>query len=146
MRPLERRPVREGVIESHPTPGVGAVVVHDGMLLLIRRGRGAYVDHWAVPGGRQRRGETMREAAARETLEETGLIVEVGDLVWAGDILDSARPPAYHYTVVDFAATPVGGHLEAGDDAAEARWVPVGDVRSMPLTPTMFELLDRLGL
>jgi len=116
------------------------------MLLLIRRGRGAYVDHWAVPGGRQRRGETMRQAAARETLEETGLIVEVGDLLWAGDILDSARPPAYHYTVVDFAAIAVGGQLRAGDDAVEARWVPLDEVRAMPLTPTMFDLLDRLGL
>ncbi len=132
--------------ESHPTPGVGAVVVEDGMLLLIRRGRGAYVDHWAVPGGRQRRGETMRQAAARETLEETGLIVEVGDLLWAGDILDSAQPPAYHYTVVDFAATTVGGQLKAGDDAAEARWVPLAQVRTMPLTPTMFDLLDRLEI
>ncbi|MGB9358299.1 MAG: NUDIX hydrolase [Acidimicrobiia bacterium] len=138
--------VCDGVHESHPTPGVGAVIVEDGMLLLVRRGRGAYVDHWAIPGGRQRRGETMREAAARETLEETGLIVEVGDLVWAGDILDPAQPPAYHYTVVDFAAIRIGGQLRAGDDAAEARWVPLDEVRAMPLTPTMLDLLDRLGL
>jgi len=134
------------VTDAQPTPGVGAVVIEDGMMLLIQRGRGAYVDHWAVPGGRQRRGETMREAAARETLEETGLIVEVGDLVWAGDIIDDAQPPTYHYTVVDFLATRTGGHLEAGDDATGVRWVPVDEVRSMLLTPTMFDLLDRLRL
>ena len=144
-RPPERRPACDTVTDTQPTPGVGAVVVEHGMLLLIRRGRGAYVDHWAVPGGRQKRGETMREAAARETLEETGLIIEVGDLLWAGDILDDASPPAYHYTVVDFAATRVGGRLMAGDDAAEVRWVPIDEVRSMPLTPTMFDLLDRMG-
>ncbi|MEA3502804.1 MAG: NUDIX domain-containing protein [Actinomycetota bacterium] len=132
--------------ETHPIPGAGAVVIKDGLMLLIRRRRGAYVDHWAVPGGRQRRGETMREAAARETFEETGLIVEVGDPVWVGDILDDADPPAYHYTVVDFYATVVGGELSAGDDAAEARWIPVGEVREMPLTPTMFDLIDNLGL
>jgi len=131
--------------ETHPTPGAGAVVIRDGRMLLIRRGRGAYVDHWAVPGGRQRRGETMREAVAREVAEETGLEVEVGDLVWAGDILDDADPPAYHYTVVDFEATVIGGELRAGDDAAEARWVPLADVRSLPLTPTMVDLVDRLG-
>jgi 8-oxo-dGTP diphosphatase len=132
--------------ETHPTPGVGAVVIHDGRILLIRRARGAYLDHWAVPGGSQRRGETMREAAAREVLEETGLMVEVGDPVWVGDILDDADPPAYHYTVVDFHATVVGGQLSAGDDAAEARWLPVEDVRAMRLTPTMFDLIDKLGL
>ncbi len=132
--------------EIHPTPGVGAVVIEDGRLLLIRRGRGAYADHWAVPGGRQRRGETMQEAAVRETQEETGLIVEVGDVVWAGDILDEAIPPAYHYTVVDFAASRVGGTLRAGDDAAEARWVSLADIRDLRLTPTMHDLLERLGL
>jgi acetyl-CoA carboxylase carboxyl transferase subunit beta len=132
--------------EIQPTPGVGAVIIEDGRMLLIRRGRGAYLGHWAVPGGRQRRGETMREAVVREVHEETGLTVEVGDPLWAGDIMDDDQPPAYHYTVVDFAATPTGGRLEAGDDAAEVRWVSMGDVRSMPLTPTMIDLLDRLGL
>ncbi|MEA2010820.1 MAG: NUDIX domain-containing protein [Actinomycetota bacterium] len=132
--------------EAHPTPGAGAVVMSDGRMLLIRRARGAYVDHWAVPGGRQRRGETMRSAAAREVLEETGLIVEVGDPVWVGDILDDADPPTYHYTVVDFRGTVIGGELVAGDDAAEARWVPVAEVRTMLLTPTMVDLIDELGL
>jgi len=132
--------------EVPPTPGAGALIIEDGRMLLIRRGRGAYVGHWAVPGGRQRRGEAMRQAAAREVREETGIEVEVGDLVWAGDIMDPGVPPAYHYTVVDFAATPIGGVLKSGDDAAEARWVPLDEVRSLPLTPTMYDLLDRLGL
>lgn len=132
--------------DDHPIPGAGAVVINDGLMLLIRRARGAYVDHWAVPGGRQRRGETMRAAAAREVLEETGLTIEVGESVWVGDILDDADPPAYHYTVVDFRGTVVGGELVAGDDAAEARWVPVAEVRNMLLTPTMIDLIDRLGL
>lgn len=131
--------------ETHPTPGVGAVIVEDGRLLLIRRGRGAYRDYWAVPGGRQRRGETMREAVIREVREETGLTVEVGSVVWAGDIMDDAQPPAYHYTVVDFSATPTGGRLGAGDDAAEVRWVPLGEVRLLRLTPTMDDLLDEIG-
>ena len=88
----------------------------------------------------------MREAAAREVFEETGLTVEVGDPLWVGDILDEAVPPAYHYTVVDFEAVVVGGDLEAGDDAAEARWVPVEEIRDMRLTPTMVDLIDELGL
>ena len=132
--------------EIHPTPGVGAVIIESGRLLLVRRGRGAYQGYWAVPGGRQRRGETMREAVMREVGEETGLTVDVREVVWAGDIMDDGDPPAYHYSVVDFVATPTGGHLEAGDDAAEVRWVLVDEVRSMRLTPTMNDLLDRIGL
>lgn len=131
--------------ELQPTPGVGAVIVADGRLLLVRRGRGAYQDYWAVPGGRQRRGETMRDAVVREVREETGLTVDVGGVVWAGDIMDEGQPPAYHYVVVDYAATPTGGQLEAGDDAAEVRWIPVDEVRSMRLTPTMNDLLDEIG-
>ena len=132
--------------EIHPTPGVGAVIIEGGRLLLVRRGRGAYQGYWAVPGGRQRRGETMREAVIREVGEETGLTVDVREVVWAGDIMDDGHPPSYHYAVVDFVATQTGGHLEAGDDAAEVRWVPVDEVRSMRLTPTMNDLLDRIGL
>ncbi len=132
--------------ETRPTPGAGALVIDDGRMLLIRRGRGAYVGHWAVPGGRQRRGETMREAAAREVAEETGLDVAVGDVVWVGDIMGPGNPPPYHYTVVDFSARVIGGELRAGDDADEARWVPLDEVRSLPLTPTMVDLLDQLGL
>ena len=131
--------------EIHPTPGVGAVIIYDERLLLIRRGRGAYRDYWAVPGGRQRYGETMREAVAREVLEETGLTVDVGDVVWAGDIMDEGQTPSYHYTVVDFEAIPTGGHLVAGDDAAEVRWVPIDEARLLRLTPTMYGLFDRLG-
>ena len=79
-------------------------------------------------------------------LEETGLLIDVGDPVWVGDILDDADPPTYHYTVVDFRGTVVGGELVAGDDAAEARWIPVEEVRAMLLTPTMIDLIDELGL
>lgn len=129
-----------------PTAGVGAVIVADGRLLLIRRGRGAYAGRWAVPGGRQHFGETMREAVAREVLEETGLRVAVGDPVWVGDIVDPSQPPSWHFSVVDFAATVVDGEPVAGDDADAVAWVPFADLASYPLTPTMEELVESLGL
>ena len=134
------------MIDDHPTPGVGAVVRDGDRILLVRRSRGAYAGYWAVPGGRQQRGETMRDATAREVLEETGLVVAVGEPVWIGDIIGEGDPPAYHYSVVDFEATAIGGALAAGDDAADARWVPVAEVRAMRITPTMVDLLDTLGL
>jgi len=132
--------------ERRPIPAVGAVVVDEGRLLLVRRARGAHAGAWAVPGGRQRVGERMREAVVREVREETGLEVEVGEPVLVGDILDPHDPPAWHYAVVDFRARVVGGALRAGDDAAAAEFVPFGEVRRRPLTPTMIELLDALGI
>lgn len=131
--------------ETHPIPSVGAVIIDDGRILLVRRDRGAYAGSWAVPAGRQRLGETMDAALRREVREETGLVVEVGDPVWIGDIIDPSDPPAFHYAVVDFAAFVVGGELEAGDDAAEVRWVDLAEVQDLPLTPTMVEMLGELG-
>ncbi len=129
---------------EHPVPGVGVAVVRDGAILLVRRGRGALAGSWAVPGGKVRWGETMREAARRETREETGIDVDVGDVVWVGDAIGPGDPPAWHYTLVDFRATPVGGRLVAGDDAAEVAWVTLSEARHLPLTPTMPDLLDAL--
>lgn len=131
--------------ERHPIPSVGAVIIEEGRILLVQRGGGAFVGRWAVPAGRQRHGETVEAAARREVLEETGLVVEVGDPVWIGDIIDPADPPAYHFSVVDFGAFVVGGELRAGDDAVDARWVDLSEVRDLPLTPTMLEMLSDLG-
>ena len=128
-----------------PEPAVGAVVFDDqGRILLIRRGRGAYAGRWAVPGGRQRMGETMQEAARREVAEETGLDVEVGPPIWVGDIIDPTDPPRWHYAVVDFLARPIAGDLSAADDADDVRWVSLDDIADYDLTPTMYDLIDVL--
>jgi 8-oxo-dGTP diphosphatase len=131
--------------DGGPVPGVGAVIVADDRILLVRRGRGAHAGRWAVPGGKQRFGETMREAVAREVLEETGLVVDVGDVVWVGDALDDGDPPAWHYALVDFACTVAGGDLRPGDDALDVAWVTLAEARELDLTPTMPALLDGLG-
>jgi acetyl-CoA carboxylase carboxyl transferase subunit beta len=131
-------------VEPGPVGGVGAVIVDAGRILLVRRRAGAYAGYWAVPGGKQRFAESMRAAVAREVLEETGLVVDVGDVVWAGDAMDEADPPVWHFAIVDFAATVVGGELEAGDDADAVEWVPLYDLGSYRLTPTMVELIETL--
>jgi len=91
---------------------------------------------WSIPGGRVEPGETTEQAAAREVREETGLSVEVGDLLLTVTIGD--------YLVHDFAATVVGGALAAGDDAAEVRWVNRDELRALPVTSSVLDAIDVL--
>lgn len=123
-----------------PLVGVGVVVIDSGRILLVKRGREPGKGLWAVPGGKVRGGESMREAARREALEETGLEVEVGDVIWVGEHISED----HHIVLIDFQAALLGGNLMAADDADEARWVELAEAGEYPLTPTMYELMERL--
>jgi len=114
--------------------------VEKGRILLIRRGRNPGRGLWAVPGGKVRFGETMRQTAVRETREETGLEVDVGEPVWVGEVIEGG----HHIVIVDFSATVTGGELRAGDDATDVAWVGLDVVGELPLTGTMHQLLDTL--
>src|SRR5919106_5518201 len=90
---------------AHPEVAVGAVVQRGDDVLLIRRARGTAVGQWSIPGGRVEFGEGLKAALAREVLEETGLEVKVGRFLgWAERM--GTEPAAYHYVILDFAATP----------------------------------------
>ncbi len=111
-----------------PEVCVGALVVEDGRLLLVRRGRGAGVGKWSVPGGRVEGGETLAEAVVRELREETALDGVCDRFVgWVERI--SAD---YHYVIFDFAVTALPGEPHAGDDASDVQWVLLDDVGLWP--------------
>ncbi|MDE0137239.1 MAG: NUDIX domain-containing protein [bacterium] len=133
-------------IRRSPQVGVGVVVVDQGRMLLVQRGRGILAGSWAIPGGKVRYGERLTDAAVREVREETGLEVALGEVVWAGESLGDSVPPEHHFVLVDFTGKVTGGEVRAGDDAADVVFVPLAELRSWPLTPTMYDLLDRLGL
>ena len=125
-----------------PRVGVGVAVIDDGKILLIKRGREPGRGLWAVPGGKVRRGERLEDAARREAMEETGLDVEIGEVLWVGEHIEAD----HHLVLIDFSARVVGGQLHAADDADDARWVPIDEARAYDLTPTMYELMDTLRL
>jgi ADP-ribose pyrophosphatase YjhB (NUDIX family) len=109
-----------------------------GRVLLIRRANDPGRGLWSVPAGRIEAGETPAEAAVREVREETGLDVEVGDLLWRGAVGT--------FYVEDFAATVTGGVLRAGDDASDARWFTADEVRALPLSENLLDVLVEVGV
>jgi 8-oxo-dGTP diphosphatase len=126
-----------------PEVCVGAVVVVDGRLLLVRRGHGPAAGEWAVPGGRVEAGELLAEAVVREVAEETGLEAVCGELVgWVERISDAA-----HFVILDFFATVLDDREPvAGDDAAEAAWVPLDDLGDYVLVEGLAEFLHEHGI
>jgi 8-oxo-dGTP diphosphatase len=130
-----------------PRVGVGAVVLREGRILLVRRGVAPANGLWAIPGGALELGETLREGAEREILEETGIIIRAGDPVFTCDALvrDDEGRVRFHYVIVDLAADYVSGEVMGGDDALEARWVTPGEVPELTVTKTTLNLLRQIG-
>lgn len=136
----------------HPEVAVGAVVVHNGALLLIRRRNPPEAGRWSVPGGRVRFGEPIWEAVVREVREETGIEVTAERLLgWVERIGDrelESGSPGHHFVILDFAATP----LEAdpapcpGDDASDAAWVPLADLAEVDLVDGLADFLVDVGV
>lgn len=129
-----------------PQVGVGAIVVRAGRVLLVLRGRPPNAGQWAIPGGRQRLGETLQQAAEREIGEETGIVIRAREPIYTFEHIERDEEGAvrYHYVVVDLAADYVSGEPRAGDDAREARWVAWGEMASLPLNNATRNALAQL--
>lgn len=109
-----------------PVPAVGVVCLRGEEVLLIRRGRPPKQGEWSLPGGRIEPGERALDAALRELREETGVEAEITGLI---DVVDGLFPEAgRHYVLIDYAARWLAGEPAAGDDALEARFVPLDQV------------------
>jgi len=107
-----------------PLIGIGAIIIEDSRVLLVKRAHPPLQAQWSIPGGVLEVGELVREAAIREAREETGLIVEPEALLGVYDrvLRNAEQRVQYHYVLIDFLCRQVGGELLAADDAAEARW------------------------
>jgi mutator protein MutT len=115
---------------DRPIVSVGAVIFDDERVLLIRRGNAPLKGDWSLPGGVVEVGETLSEALRREVLEETGLTVEVGPLVEVIDRIQRGSDDRveYHFVILDYLCRAADGSLGAGSDAADVRWVALGEL------------------
>jgi 8-oxo-dGTP diphosphatase len=132
---------------EHPRVGVGAVVLREGRVLLVRRGAAPAQGLWAIPGGGLRLGETLQQGAEREIREETGIVIRAGEPIFACDSFDrdDLGRLRFHYVIVDLAAEDLGGEIQAADDALEARWVSSAELPNLPVTKTTLKLLRQVG-
>ncbi len=112
---------------ARPFVGVGAIVVADGKVVLVRRRHEPLAGRWSLPGGLLELGEAVTTGVVREVKEETGLDVEVGPIVEVVDRIhrDAEGRVQYHYVLADYLCVPVGGTLAPGDDASEVALVGV---------------------
>jgi ADP-ribose pyrophosphatase YjhB (NUDIX family) len=137
---------------TRPIVGVGGVIVYPPMeaggahrVVLIKRRFPPLAGRWSVPGGGVDAGETLTDGLAREIREETGLVVEIGPVLDVFDRItrDGDGRVEYHYVLVDYLCTPVGGSLEAGSDVSEARVVSERDLAAYDLTEKTMDVIAR---
>ena len=136
-----------GSYPHHPIVAVGAVVIHQNRLLLVRRGQQPAKGDWAIPGGRVELGERMQAAAAREVLEETGVSIRPGELIYYFETIqpDQDGKIQFHYVIFDFMATYLEGEPKPQDDALDARWITPTEIHTIKLNPRTQDLLQQIG-
>jgi ADP-ribose pyrophosphatase YjhB (NUDIX family) len=132
---------------SRPILGVGVVVWHGDRVLLIRRNKAPRRGQWSLPGGAQKLGETVAEAARREVKEEADLEIDLGEIVATVDLIERAQDHRvrYHYTLIDFVAEAASPALRAGSDAAEARWFEVAQIETLGLWSETVRVIKLAG-
>lgn len=130
---------------DRPLVGVGAVIVRDRRVVIVQRSNEPLKGQWSIPGGALEVGETLRQCAAREALEETGLRVEPIDVL---DVFDSiySDPDGrtrYHYVLIDFFCRVAGGELHSGGDAAQACWITREEMANFAITETAQKVIRK---
>jgi 8-oxo-dGTP diphosphatase len=130
---------------DRPVVGVGAVVLVDGRVVLVKRDHEPLKGEWNLPGGGVELGETLEAACAREVLEETGLIVEVGPVIEVFDriMYDEGRTVQYHFVLVDYLCRPSGGALRSGSDASDVALADPADLAAYRLTQKAIDVIAK---
>ncbi|MDH3365995.1 MAG: NUDIX hydrolase [Thermoplasmata archaeon] len=131
---------------SHPLVGVGVVTIKDGKILLVKRAFEPSAGKWSIPGGLVEVGEKLSKAGERETEEETGIKVEILELINVFDMIDVDIDSRikYHYVLVDFLARPTGGEERLSEEITELKWATYDTAKEMDLAKTARRALSEL--
>ena len=130
---------------ERPIVGVGAVILVDGKVVLIKRRFEPLAGQWSLPGGTLEVGESLEAGTAREILEEPGLVVDVGPVIEVFDriLFDADERVRYHFVLIDYLCRPTGGTLRHGSDVDDAVLVDPADLERYRLTPKATAIIQR---
>ena len=139
---------RRRLYPERPLVGVGVLIREGDRYLMVKRGAEPDAGLWSIPGGLVEVGERTSDAAVREAREETGLDVDIVDVLGVVDkiVRDEARRVKYHFVIIDYLGEPRGGSMRAASDALEARWAKAEELPGYELPPTLVELLKRVDI
>jgi 8-oxo-dGTP diphosphatase len=128
-----------------PLVGVGAIIIEDARVVLVKRGHAPLQAEWSIPGGVLELGELVREAAVREAREETGFTVEPGELLGVYDriLRNPEQRVQYHYVLIDFLCRRIAGDLAAASDAAEVRWFTREELPGLKLAEDTLDVIRK---
>ena len=130
---------------DRPYVGIGAVNVHEGRVVLVKRRFEPLAGQWSIPGGAVEAGETLEACITREMAEETGFLVQVGPVIEVLDRItrDEEGRILYHFVLIDYLCWPVGGELQAGSDVAEAVLAEPSELAQYELTEKATSVIER---
>jgi ADP-ribose pyrophosphatase YjhB (NUDIX family) len=131
--------------QQFPRLAVSACVWRDGRVLIVRRGKPPITGIWSLPGGRVEPGETLRDAAARELQEETGVSADLQHLVDVAEVIrrDGDGELTYHYAIACFTGPWIAGDGRAASDASDVQWISPDDLEGIDFTPGTAEVVRR---
>jgi 8-oxo-dGTP diphosphatase len=124
---------------------VGAIIMQDERILLVRRSNPPLQGEWSIPGGLFETGETTKEAIVREVREETGLEIEVVRLaeVFERIVRDRESRVQYHFVLIDYLCQVIAGEAHAASDVSEVRWVRTDELEKFAVAPETCEVIRR---
>jgi 8-oxo-dGTP diphosphatase len=130
-----------------PRVGVGAIVIKDGNVLMVKRAAPPNKNLWAIPGGMLELGETLQQGAEREIFEETNIRIRAGKPIFTFDLLerDNEGRVYFHFLIVDMEAEYLSGEIKAASDALDANWVTPEECQILSLTSNTLRMLEELG-
>lgn len=123
---------------QHPIIAVCVAIWQEDKILLVRRGNAPNEGLWALPGGKINAGETISDAAIRELSEETNLHATPKNIFLIKEIIEFE----FHYVLNCISAESPVGHLKAGDDAADAKWVSVSEIQALETVPGLVDIIN----
>lgn len=128
-----------------PKVAVASVVLYENRVLLIKRANEPNKGQWTFPGGKVLAGETLKQAAERETLEETNIVVRAQSIIHTFELIkyDHDKRLQFHYIIIDMQAKYLSGTPRALDDALEAGWFKKEELAALNINPDTLQLLTR---